>query len=62
MVVRGGGSGTPSYKKVVVDRWKGPCEVGCKTPLSGSSGSVSEQRSEENHEKQNIIEEENTET
>jgi hypothetical protein len=62
MVVRGGGSGTPSYQKVVVDRGKGPREVGCKTPLLGSSGSVSEQQGEENHEKQDIIEEENTET
>jgi hypothetical protein len=51
MVVKGGGSGTPSYKQVVVDRGKGPHRVGFKTPLIGTSRSVSEQQIEDKHEK-----------
>jgi hypothetical protein len=38
MVTIRGGNGTPSYKKVVVDRWKGPQGVGFKEPVTSTSG------------------------
>jgi hypothetical protein len=52
MVNKGGGSGTPSYKKVVVDRGKGPRGGGFKAPLLGASGSVSETQGEDKHKKE----------
>jgi hypothetical protein len=51
MVNKGGGSRSPSYKKVVVDRGKGPRGGGFKAPLLGTSGSVSKKQGEDKHEK-----------
>jgi hypothetical protein len=42
MVIKEGGNVTPSDKKVVVDRGKGPRGSGFKEPLTGTSGSGSE--------------------
>jgi hypothetical protein len=58
MVTKGGGSGTPSYKKVVVDRGKGPRGVGFKEPLTDTSGSGLEKNQEGNHEKNDRVGEE----
>jgi hypothetical protein len=48
MVTKGGGSGTPYYKKVVVDRGKGPHDVGLKEPLIGTLGPGSKKNQEGN--------------
>ena len=61
MVTKGGGSGTPSYKKVVVDRGKGSRGVGFKEPLTSTSGSRSEKNQERNHEKRDLVGEETRE-
>jgi hypothetical protein len=58
MVTRGGGSGTPSYKQVVVDRGKGPRNVGFKEPLTGTSGSGTENNQEVNQGKSDRVGEE----
>jgi hypothetical protein len=58
MVTKGGGSGTPSYKQVVVDRGKGPRGVGFKEPLTGTSGPGSEKNQEGNQEKSDHVGEE----
>jgi hypothetical protein len=39
MVIKGGGNETPSYKKVVVGKGKGPCGDGFKEPMTSASGS-----------------------
>jgi hypothetical protein len=62
MVTKGGGSGTPSYKQVVVDRGKGPRGVGFKEPLTSTSGSGSEKNQESNQEKRDRMGEEARET
>ena len=47
MVNKGGESGTPSYRKVMVDRGKVPCGGGFKAPLLRASEFVSEAQGEE---------------
>jgi hypothetical protein len=61
MVTRGGGSGTPSYKQVVVDRGKSPRGVGFKEPLTGTSGSGPEHHKEDNQGKKERVGEETRE-
>jgi hypothetical protein len=58
MVTKGGGSGTPSYKQVVVDRGKGPRDVSFKEPLTGTSGSKSEKNQQGNQGKSDRVGEE----
>jgi hypothetical protein len=58
MVTKGGGSGTPSYKQVVVDRGKGPHSVGFKNPLTGTLGSRTENNKEVNQGKNDRVGEE----
>ena len=58
MVTREGGNGTPSYKQVVVDRGKGPHSVGFKEPLTGTSGSGTENNQEVNQGKNDHVGEE----
>jgi hypothetical protein len=62
MVTKGGGNDTPSYKKVVVDRGKGPRGVGFKEPLMRTSGSGSKKNQESNLEKRDCVGEEAIET
>ena len=62
MFTKGGGSGTPSYKKVVVDKGKGPRGVGFKEPLTSTSGSGLEKNQESNQEKRDRMGEEARET
>jgi hypothetical protein len=53
-----GGSGTPSYKQVVVDKGKGPRGVGFKEPLTDTSRSGSKKNQEGNQEKSDRVGEE----
>jgi hypothetical protein len=58
MVTKGGWSGTPSYKQVVVDRGKGPRGIYFKEPLTSTFGSGSEKNQERNQEKRDHVGEE----
>jgi hypothetical protein len=58
MVTKGGGSGTPSYKQVVVYRGKGPRDVGFKEPLTGTSRPGSKKNQEGSKEKSDRMGEE----
>jgi hypothetical protein len=62
MVTKGGGNGTPSYKKVVVDRGEGPRGGGFKEPVMSNSGSGPEKNQERNPEKKDRMGEESKET
>ena len=62
MSTKGGDKGTPSYKKVVVDRGKGPRGVGFKAPMTGTSGSDPKKGQERNQGKRECMGEESRET
>jgi hypothetical protein len=62
MVTRGGGNGSPSYKKVVVDRGKVSCDVGFKEPLTGTLESRNENNQDLNQGKSDCVGEEARET
>jgi hypothetical protein len=59
MSTKGGGKGTPSYKKVVVDRGKGTRSIGFKAPMIGTSGLDPEKSQERNQGKSECMGEEN---
>jgi hypothetical protein len=62
MVTKGGSTGTPSYKQVVVDRGKTPRGIGFKEPVTSTSGPGSEKNQESNQEKRDRMVEEARET
>jgi len=62
MVTKGVSNGTPSYKKVVVDRGKGPRGGGLKEPMTSTSGSRPEKNEESNSKKRDRMGEEARET
>ena len=62
IVTKGGGNGTPSYKKVVVDKGKGPRGGGFKEPVTSTSSSGPKKNQESNLEKRDRMGEEARET
>jgi len=58
MVLKEGGSGDPSFRKVVVERGKIPCGVGNKVPQSSASSSTSHQHGEDRQEEKGQVGEE----
>ena len=62
MVTKGGGNGTPSYKKVMVDRGKGPRGGGFKEPLTSTLVLGPKKNQESNPEKRDHMGKEARET
>jgi hypothetical protein len=62
MSTKGGSNGTPSYKKVVVDRGKGPQGIVFKAPMTSTLGSEPKKSQERNQRKSDGMGEEARET
>ena len=62
MSTKGGNNGTPLYKKVVVERGKGPRGIGFKAPMSSTSRLEPKKSHESNQRKRDNMGEEARET